>query len=305
MRAALRRACRVAASVAALLAGDAARNWARNLRTTTPAAGTMALMLCLAGTALLAGLAAREVLRAESGDASVLHVYIRSDASGLDVTALSDWLGHDPRVLGVRYVSSEEALARARARPGMAELVDESGTNPFPASLDLRVRGLADVGTLVPDLAGRSPVDPTYPTSYDATAYRALQTFVEVAGGVALGVVLALAVLSAVVTANAIRGAILARADDVAIMRLVGASGWMVRGPFVLEGALTGALAGVVGGGAVLALFAAAQWASGQAVTAVLPGVGWGAAAACAAVVLLAGVALGSTASLLGSRGLR
>jgi cell division protein FtsX len=79
----------------------------------------------------------------------------------------------------------------------------------------------------------------------------------------------------------------------------------MVRGPFVLEGALTGSAAGTAGAAILLALFAAAQWASGQALTSLLPGVGWGAAAGCAGAVLATGVALGSMASLVGSRGLR
>jgi cell division transport system permease protein len=301
----VRRALRVAATVTSLLAGDAARSWLRSLRTVTPAVGTMALMLGLAGVGLLGGLAAQEALRAEAGDASVLHVYLRSSATADDVAVLTQHLRADHRVLGVRYVSSEEALGLARQRPGMAELIEDAGANPFPASLDVRLRGLADVAPLAGDLAAMPAVDPTYPTSYDASAYRTLQSFVEIAGAITLAVVVVLAALSAVVTANAIRAAILARADDLAIMRLVGASGWMVRGPFVVEGALTGAAAGAAGACVLLAVFAGAQWASGQALTALLPGVGWSVAASCAGVVLLAGVGLGALSSLVGSRGLR
>ncbi len=115
---------------------------------------------------------------------------------------------------------------------------------------------------------------------------------------------MALAAVSAAVTANAIRAAILTRSDDLAIMRLLGASGWMVRGPFLFEGALTGEVAGVASAGALLALFAAAQRASAQMFTALLPGVDWRAAVACAAGLVLAGIGLAMVASFAGLRGL-
>jgi cell division transport system permease protein len=303
--AALRRGWRIAASLSELLLRDAARNWLRNLRTVMPAVGTMAMMLALAGAGGLAGVASREVLRTEAGDASLLHVYLDSAADPAEVAALTQWLRHDRRVVSVGYVSAEEALVRARRRPGLSELADAVGTNPFPASLDVRVRSLAEVGTLTRDLSGRPAVDPVFPTSYDPGAYRSMQMFVQVAGAITLGIVLTLAALSAVVTANSIRAAILARRDDVAVMCLVGASGWMVRGPFLFEGALIGCAAGTVGAGVLLATFAAAQWAGGHVLTAVLPGVSWTVAAAFAGQVLLGGVALGSAAALIGSRGLR
>jgi cell division transport system permease protein len=148
-------------------------------------------------------------------------------------------------------------------------------------------------------------VDPTFPTSYDADSYRNLQTFVTVVGLVVLGFVALLGFVSTVVTINAIRAAILTRRDDIATMRLVGASGWMVRGPFVFEGVLTGGLAGLLAGALVLAVFAGAQSASARSFSELLPGVDWRLAGGCATGVLLAGAALGSLASLLGVRRLR
>jgi cell division protein FtsX len=79
----------------------------------------------------------------------------------------------------------------------------------------------------------------------------------------------------------------------------------MVRGPFVFEGAITGAVAGAVSATALLALFAASRQLSARAFTAVLPGVGWEMAAICGAALVGAGVCLGSAASLVGLRGLR
>jgi cell division protein FtsX len=88
-------------------------------------------------------------------------------------------------------------------------------------------------------------------------------------------------------------------------MHLVGASGWMVRGPFVFEGALTGGVAGLLAAGLVVGAFAALQEASASTFSQLLPGVDWRAATTCAGIVLAIGTTLGSFASLLGVRRLR
>lgn len=302
---ALKRAWRVAASVTTLVVGDAARNWLRNLRTVTPAAGSMSVLLLLVGLAALSGLAVSDALRTTASDASVVHAYLRSQASTEDVNALVERLLSDPRVASVHYVSSAAALAAARRRPGLSDLIDEAGTNPFPASLDVHVVSLADVGAVASGLTGQPALDPSYPTSYDAGAYEALQRLLRVAGAITAAVLAVLAVVAAAVTANAIRAAILARSDDLEIMRLFGASGWMVRGPFVFEGALTGEVAGLFSAAALLALFATAQHESARTFTALLPGVGWGAVDVCAGGLVLAGAGLGAVAAAFGTRGLR
>jgi cell division transport system permease protein len=292
-------------NVLELLFRDAARNWRRNLRSVTPALGTMSLLLLLAAACGLIGFAVRNVVVSEARDASVVHVYLREGVSDDEVASLRAKLESDRRVVSVRFISKEEALRVARSRPGLPGLANDAATNPFPASLEARLRTLQDAGPVATAVSGDPAVDPTFPTSYDADTYRNLQRFLTLAGSVALAAVLLLALLSTAVTVNAIRAAILTRRDDIATMRLVGASGWMIRGPFVFEGALTGTVAGLLAAVAVVALFALAQAASARTFSQVLPGVDWRTAAACAAGALTAGAALGSLASLVGVRGLR
>ncbi len=301
----LRRLALVARSSVDLVVGDAARNWARNRRTVTPAVGSMCVLLVLGALSVLAAVAVRNVLAASAADASVVRVYLREDATDAQVRSLEGRLRADRRVGSVRYVSPDDALREARQRPGLAQLISQAGGNPFPASLDITVRRLPDAGAVVTGLTGDPAIDPAFPSSYDAGTYQQLQGFITVAGAIALGVLLVLATVAAAVTANAIRAAILARRDDVAIMRLVGASGWMVRGPFVVEGTLTGVVAGVLGAGALVGLFAGAQAASARTFTEVLPGVDWPTALTCAGLLPVTGMLLGSVASLAGLRGLR
>lgn len=280
------------------LFGTAFRNWFRNVASTAPALGSMTLLLFLVGLAAMAGLVAKSAADTESKDAAVLHVYLADNATDVQVDSLRTKLEADPDVGTVSYVSKDEALQRAQHRPGLPDLAKAADSNPFPASLDVQVRSVSRVGA-VDALARKDPaVDPTIPTSYDPGAYRRFQ---QVMIGIAVGLVaflLLLAFIAVSVTANSIRAAILSRRDEIGIMQLVGAPRWMVRGPFVIEGALTGGVAGVLSALLALALAALAVQAGAAAFAQVAPGLTLQTGAAIAALLLAAGPTLGSLSSL-------
>ena len=278
------------------------RNWVRNLSGTAPALGSMTLLLLLAGLAGLSGFGLKNLADSEAHDASMVHVYLRDNAVQADVDGLRARLSADTRVSSIGYTSKEEALKRAQGRPGLPDLATATDSNPFPASLDVQVKRVNDVGA-IDAIARTSPaVDPIYPTSYQAGAYSRLQQIlfgVAVAGGAFL---LLLGFVAVTVTANSIRSAIHARRDEVRIMQLVGAPRWMVGGPFVLEGALTGGIAGLVAG-AVTAVIALVVIAAGaQSFAQVAPGVTVAVAVLGGLLVFASGLALGSASSLVSLR---
>ena len=140
------------------------------------------------------------------------------------------------------------------------------------------------------------------PTSYDAGAYADLRRVVDAGGRAALAALALLALVAVAITSSAIRAAVIARSEDLALMRLLGAAGPVPYGPFAVEGAMTGAAAGAVAAAVLTGLFAGVERASAGAFTALLPGVGWDTALAAAAVLPAAGVALGLVGALLGLR---
>ena len=103
-------------------------------------------------------------------------------------------------------------------------------------------------------------------------------------------------------TANSIKAAIHARRDEITIMQLVGAPRWMVRGPFIVEGAITGALAGLVAGVVTFGLGAGAITAGSSGFAEFAPGVTVATVVVAAVGVLVAGVTLGSGSSLISLR---
>jgi cell division transport system permease protein len=280
----------------------AARNWFRNFGSAAPALSSMTLLLLLSGLVGLAGFALHNVEQVQATQASLLHVYMRDDATSAEVDTLWDRLANDPRVANVTYVTRAEALARAQGLPGLAQLAFASDSNPFPASLDVRVKNIDDVAAIHNLVRSDIGVDPVYPTSYDRGAYQRIQAFLL--GITAAGVVF-LAVLGFVaitVTINSIQAAIHSRRDEVAIMQLVGAPRWMVRGPFVVEGAITGALSGAVAGLVTFGLAMTAIAAGSSSFTQFAPGVTVTVAAIAAAIVFATGLGLGSGSSLVSVR---
>jgi cell division transport system permease protein len=277
----------------------AVRGWARNAGATAPALGSMTLLLLLAGLAGLGGYAMQRLAAAQASDAAVLHVYLRDDAKPEDVAALRTKLSGDGRVASVALTSKADALKRAQHRPGMADLAGAVDDNPFPASLDVRVRSVQDVGALAGSVGGSPAVDPILATSYSAGATDRIQKVLLIAGIAGGAFLLLLGFVAIAVTGNSIRAAILSRQNEVAIMQLVGAPRWMVRGPFLVEGALTGGIAGLAAGLATLVIGLGVVLAGRSTFAQVAPGVGVGTCFVAAGIVVAAGLLLGSTASLL------
>ncbi len=278
------------------------RSWSRDVRLTAPALGTMSLLLLLCGTLATIGISAEQVAAQQSADASVVRVYLAQDATPDAVAALKAQLLADPRVASVTEVSPEQALAEAQSRPGLDNLASLSSTNPFPASLDVHVRLVTKVGAVAASVSDNPAVDPTYPTSYDSGTYSRLRQVALIAGGIVLGLLLLFALIAYAVIANSMRGIAAARRDEVAVIRLLGARGWMLRGPFVVEGLMIGGLAGALAAAAVAGAYLLVTRFESAIFAQVLPGVGPTAVQYVLAAVMAAGLVLGATTAMLGFR---
>jgi len=238
----------------------------------------------------------------QASQASLVRVYLAPDATPEAVAALKARLTADSRVESVTALTPEQALAEASKRPGLDNLSSLSSTNPFPASLDVRVRLVTKVEAVADSVKGDPAVDASYPTSYDADTYSRLRHFAVVAGSIAVGIVLLLVIVAYAVIANSMRGIAASRRQEVAVTRLLGARGWMLRGPFVVEGLTTGALAGALAAAVVAGAYLLAMRFESAIYIQVLPGVGATEVQYVLAAVITAGLVLGTATALLGFR---
>jgi cell division transport system permease protein len=272
--------------------------WRRELRVFMPALASMTLLLLLGGAVGLLSFAGLSVLSSQTQKAEVLHVYLH-DVTVDEVAGLIADLRADPRIKSVTYVSKEEAMTQANQHPGLEQIVAATDANPFPPSLEISVASIGDMAAIDARVRQDSNVDTQLATSYDGDVYKRLSqlvTGIEVVGG---GLLLFLTVIACAITATTIRGVAVARRDELRVMWLVGTPSWMVRGPFVVQGAATGIAAGTLAAVFILGLCAAATVTAKQALIQWLPGVSIEVSLIAALVIAGTGGSLGAVSALV------
>jgi cell division transport system permease protein len=176
-------------------------------------------------------------------DAAELSIFLREDADAGQRAGLERTLREHAAVREVRSVDAEEARRRFVARfPDLAPLVALEGDTPLPASLEARLAREADV-TGVMALADRLRRMPgVSDVRVDQDLLQNVLTLARVgrAVGGALSAILVLA--AALAIASVVRLSYVARLDEVDVLYLLGAPLSAIRAPFVIEGALQGAL---------------------------------------------------------------
>jgi cell division transport system permease protein len=232
------------------------QNFRRNLGVSLAGVCTMGLILVLIGALALGTHLLTNVLRDQESRASKLKIYIQDGVSLAVIINFQHQLHSDPRVLAVSFENKDQAYQEAATKgTDIATAVTALGTNPLPASLNVDVRQLRYLQPL-DKLARSSPlVDTTQPTDYNPDVTPKIQAAINIIEGVVGFVSLMLLVVSLVIIMNTIRTAVYARRTEIEIMKLVGATDWFVRWPFLLEGILGGVLGAVLAGVVVLGVY--------------------------------------------------
>src|SRR5690348_3209434 len=228
-----------------LLFSEAWSSIRMNLSTTFAATMTVLIGMCLLGLFLALGTWVLSWSNHVQKELQV-HVYFQSDATQQQEAAVAARLRNDPRVKpgGVEFVSKAEALEQMKKNfKDLTRIPLPS--NPLPDSYTvtpLKAAYTPLIGKKV-KAAGWSGVDNVRWGS--ETAKRVL-TIAKVISLVFLIAVILLVVASTLLIANTIRLSIFARRREIEVMKLVGATNWFIRGPFMLEGLLCGLVGSVL-----------------------------------------------------------
>lgn len=243
------------------LAGYAWREGATSLwrgrRAATVAMAAITAVVFVAGAFLVLSYNARRIVRSWSASAE-MSIYLADDAPAGAIQELDRWIQQSGMAETVVYVSRDEAFQRfQRDFPGLADVAGTAADHPLPASLEVLLRPQAASGTVfdawVADLRSRAGVtDLRYDLEWLARLQRLVRT-IE-AGGLVLVAILGFA--AALTVASVVRLAAASRADEIEIMRLVGAPLSTIRAPFIVEGLLQGA----IGAALALLLLGAGAW---------------------------------------------
>ena len=209
----------------------------------------IALAMTVLGALLLVTWNVQQLL-ARWTEAAEFSVYLRDEATSEQRGAIEALVDSSGAATGREYVSKADALARFRREfTDLASLTQGFDDNPFPASLEIRVRAEAErdgrADTLIRQVAGLPGVADV---RYDRDWLARLASGLDAIRGAGFALALLMAVAASVTVATVVRLGLHARRDEIEIMQLVGSPMAFIRVPFVAEGLMQGGL------GALLAL---------------------------------------------------
>ncbi len=184
----------------------------------------------------------------------LVKVFFVQDANETQINAVRAKLLTFPETKTVIFITKEEALKRMKAK--YPDLTENLSSNPLPGAFEVtpksadQVKAIAD--KLQPLPAGVDKIDYAEKKTERILAVTNVIKYIFLLGSVIL------LAASMILIANTIRLSIFSRRREVEVMKLVGASNWFIRGPFMLEGVICGLIGAIV---AVLLLVLAKQFA--------------------------------------------
>jgi cell division transport system permease protein len=192
-------------------------------------------------------------------------VYLKDSTDISGGQKLANKLRQLPNVKGVTYLSKDEALQRYKQQnatnPDLLSAINETD-NPLPATIQIKPRQLSRIEEIRDYLNQPNQKDLWEDVSYRDDRKAAIDKIAHAtnllrrAGIIAVAI---FAIISMLIIFNTIQMAIFNRRDELTIMRLLGATTWYIRGPFVVETVLYGVISAVISVGLINSLFVASS----------------------------------------------
>ena len=227
---------------------ETVQNLRRNFLMTVAAISTVAISLLLLGGTQILGLIVNNVTL--NWEAKVeISAYLRDDATQGEISSLSDEIAQMPEVQDVTYVSKDDAFDEFKEMyETQPEFYENLPEDALPASLRIKLDDADDTEQVAAAIEGAPGVQDV---RFGGEIIKRLLRVNSLLRTITLVMSVILMIAAAALIANTIRLAIYARRDEIGIMKLVGATNWFIRIPFMLEGVFA-ALMGAVAAGAVI-----------------------------------------------------
>jgi cell division transport system permease protein len=230
----------------AFFIGEAFRALRRSAAPSVAAIVTIVVTTMLLGV-LVPVLKASEDKAQDVRDQIGLNIYLYDDASKAEIQVLERKLLAISHVESVAFISKEEAVPILQERLGDNDILKELPGNPLPASFQVEIddpdnlRAVSAAITGIGPSGEPKPISPAIEEVRDARQDASKITRVTGAVKVVLAVLAVLLLIaSLLLVGNTIRLSIYARRREVEVMRLVGATNWFIRWPFIIEGVIVG-----------------------------------------------------------------
>lgn len=204
-----------------------------------------------------------------------VNVYFTTSAEESQILSVKSRLELKPEVAQVTYTSREQALAEFRDKHSgdtlTLQALDQLGDNPLGASLAVKAQNPSQYAGIVQflsdDSAASSIIDRINYVQNKLVIDR-LTNAITATQRAGLAIVLLFALASVIIALATVRLAIYSARDEIAVMRLVGASNMYIRGPFIVAGIISGLIAGLI----ALGFFFPIAWYAGHSLSSWLGG---------------------------------
>lgn len=186
-----------------------------------------------------------------------VNVYFTLSAEEADILHLKTSLESLPEVAAVEYISRDQALENFKLRHADDTLtlqgLEEIGENPLPATLNVKAKEPQQYGSVAKFLESDEALSSDGKTIVESVNYNKNKDIIDrlaniVSSTERLGLIVSivLGLVAVIVTFNTIRLTIYSSRDEIAVMKLVGASNMYIRGPFVVSGIMYGIVSAVI-----------------------------------------------------------
>lgn len=280
---------------------EAATNLRRSGMMSFITISTIGIALIMMGAFLLATMNMESFLYQMQAEALVT-AYLKPDVSISDAKTLSLRLTSLDEIENIMVVTPEQAAKELFSNPDDQQLMQIGITpeeNPLPTTLRMKVKAGTHLPPLLEKLKSETLIDNF---SYGEELFKQFQGLSHLLWVTSLIIVIMLGLASLFIVYNTVRLTLYMRREEIIIMKLVGATNWFVRGPFIVEGFIQGMVGSFL---AIIVLFATYRFALGK-LAELIPfftaSVGFEQMFKLAAKLFMMGLVLGISGSLLSLR---
>lgn len=245
----------------------------RNIWVSVATIAIMVLALSLVSSLLIVGNVTDTFVKEVQGKVDV-SVYLSMEAEEAKIARLRSLLQAREDIRDVEYISRDDALALFKERHKDSEFLmaslEELGANPFQGSLNIKAQKASQFDAIVSFIEGYESAEIVEKINFkeNEKVIQKLTNITSSIENIGLFFTFALSLVVILITFNTIRLVIYTYRDEISVMKVVGASNWFIRGPFIFTGFLYGAISAVV----TYLAFLFAVWIISEKAGAIFPG---------------------------------
>lgn len=225
----------------------------RNLNMGIASIFAITAMLLILSIFFIAALNVNMAAETIKGDYDSIQIYLTEDVTQADADLIINDIKKTKGVEDAYYESKEIAMEKFKERWGEnSYLLDNLQTNPLPNSVIIKIADLEQADAIAAKAATYGGVEDI--KYYKDTVDKLLKVtrFIQLS---AIVVMIFLIIVSIVVVSNTIKLTVFNRADEISIMKYVGATNWFIRGPFLVEGIIIGVISAAISMAAAWAMY--------------------------------------------------